>query len=107
MSGIETIKIIVDAEKEAAKILTDAQTRAVEIRKGLDALIQEQRTEDLRAAKSEAAALIQKAEDDSKSEAQEIEREAEIRIRKVVTDASAKKGRAIDRLVSVIMEMNA
>jgi len=35
MSGIETIKIIVNAEKEAAKILEEAQNRASEIRKRL------------------------------------------------------------------------
>jgi hypothetical protein len=71
MSGIETIKIIVASEREAAKMLADADARALEIRKRLGFLIQIQRNDAFNAAKKEAAALVQRAENDGKGESQE------------------------------------
>ncbi len=107
MSGIETIKIIVDSEREAAKMLADADAKALEIRKRLDSLIQIQRNEALNAAKKEAAALVQKAENDGKAESLEYEKDAENRIRTVVSRASAKKGEAVEKLVALILGMKA
>ncbi len=107
MSGIETIKIIVDSEKEAARMLTDADAKALEIRKRLDSLIQIQRNEALNAARKEAAALVQKAENDGKTESQQYETDAQNKIRTVVSRASAKKDEAVEKLVSLILGMKA
>jgi V/A-type H+-transporting ATPase subunit G/H len=107
MSGIETIKIIVDSEREAAKMLADADVKALEIRKRLDSLIQTQRNDALNAAKKEAAALVQKAENEGKAESQEYEKDAENKIRTVVSRASAKKREAVEKLVALILEMKA
>jgi vacuolar-type H+-ATPase subunit H len=52
MSGIETVRIIVDAEREAAKILENAQNRASEIRRRLDSGIESERENLLRTAKN-------------------------------------------------------
>ena len=107
MSGIETVRIIVDAEREAAKMLTDAEMRAMEIRKRLDYLIQNQREEALSAAKKEAAVLIQKAEDDGKTESQNFERNAESDTRTALSRASTKKSEAVDKLVELVLGMKA
>jgi hypothetical protein len=107
MSGLETIKIIVESEREAAKMLADADAKALEIRKRLDALIQTQRNDALNAARKEAATLVQTAENDGRAESQAYEREAENKIRTVVSRASAKKNEAIDKLVALILEMKA
>lgn len=104
MSGIETIKIIVEAEKEATKILQDAQTKASGIRKRLDLLIQEQREETLRSAKKEAAVIVQRAEEEGKREAENYEKESGERIRQLVSKTSTKKNAAVDKLVSIVLE---
>lgn len=104
MSGIETIKIIVDAEKEAAKMLEDAQGKASRIRKNLDLLIQEQREETLSAAKKEAAAIVQRAEEDGKLEAQKYTKESTEKTRRLVTNSSAKKNAAVEKLVTIVIE---
>lgn len=105
MSGIETIKIIVDAEKEATKILEEAQNRAAEIRKRLDSLIQEQLEETLRNARKEAATLIQYAEQKGRAEAAAYEKEAVNDTRQVVTRASARKDQAVTRVVETVLEL--
>lgn len=107
MSGIETIKIIVDSEREAAKMLADADAKALEIRKRLDPLIQTQRNEAINAAKKEAATMVQRAENDGKAESQQYEKDAENKTRSVVSRASAKKGEAVEKLVALILEMKA
>ena len=107
MSGIETIKIIVDSEREAAKILADADAKALEIRKRLDSLIQAKRNEDLSAAKKDSVALVQKAEMDGKAESQQYEKDAENNTRSVVNRATAKKGEAVEKLVTLILGMKA
>ncbi len=104
MSGIETIKIIVDAEKEAAKTLEDAQSRASGIRKRLNLLIQERREETLKTAKKEAAAIVQRAEEDGKLEAETYQKESGERTRLLVTKSSAKKNAAVEKLVSIVIE---
>jgi hypothetical protein len=107
MSGTEAIKIIVNSEREAAKMLADADTKALEIRKRLDSLIQVQRNEALNAAKKEAAALVQRAENEGKAESLEYEKDTENNIRAVVSRASAKKGEAVEKLVALILGMKA
>jgi len=104
MSGIETVKIIVEAEKEAAKILEDAQTKASEIRKRLDLLIQDQREETLRSAEKETAVILQRAEEEGKLESASYEKESGERIRQLVSKASTKKNAAVDKLVSIVLE---
>ena len=107
MSGIETIKIIVDSEREAAKMLADADAKALEIRKRLDSLIQTQRNEALSTAKKEGVGLVQKAEIEGKTESQQYEKDADTNTRSVVNRASAKKGEAVEKLVDLILGMKA
>ena len=104
MSGIETVKIIVDAEKEASEMLTKAQARAIEIRKELDSRIKGEREHTLSAAKKEATVIVQRAEEEGKLEAASLEKKTGEKIRQVVASASAKKTPTIDKLVSIILE---
>ena len=104
MSGIETVKIIVNAEKEAAEMLQKAHTKATEIRKELDTRIKREREEILKSARKEAAAIIEHAQHDGKLEAAAYEKEAGQKTRQVVSKASAKKGPAVDKLVSLVLE---
>ncbi len=101
---METVKIIVDAEKAAAGMLEKAQARATEIRKELDSRIREEREQILAVAKKDATAIVQRAEEEGKLEAESYEREAGQRIRQLVAKASAKESPAIDRLVSIVLE---
>jgi F0F1-type ATP synthase membrane subunit b/b' len=104
MSGIETVKIIVDAEKEASEMLQNAHAKATEIRKELDMRIKREREEVLKSARKEAATIIENAQRDGKLEAAAYEKEAGQKTRQVVTKASAKKGPAVEKLVSLILE---
>lgn len=104
MSGIETVKIIVAAEKEAAEMLEKAQAKAIEIRKGLDMRIKAEREQVLSAAKKEATTLVQRAEIEGKLEAETLEKDAEQNIKRLVANASAKKPPAVDKLVSIVLE---
>jgi len=105
MSGIETVKVIVEAEKEAAKILADAQTRAGEIRKRLDSLIEEQREETIRAAREEATALVANAQSEAISEGQVFEEDVQNKMREALGRASARKGLAVEKLVSILVDL--
>jgi vacuolar-type H+-ATPase subunit H len=105
LSGVDTIKIIVNAEKEAARMLAESQNKALEIRKRRDTLIEEQRQQILQAASKEAEAMLQNAENQATVEAQKFESDAENRIQQVVSHASTKKGAAVEKLVSLIMEI--
>ena len=59
MSGLETVKIIVDAEKEAASQLVQAEAKALEIKKQVDGLIVKEREEKLRSLIRAAILRIQ------------------------------------------------
>ncbi len=107
MSGIETVKVIVEAEKEASRVIEDAQTRAAETRKRLDPLIQHQREEVLGAARKEATALVQGAQDELKNEAQAFEKEAQSKLRETLSRASARKSLVVEKLVTIFMELKA
>jgi len=104
MSGIETVKVIVEAEKEAAKILADAHTRADEIRKRLDSLIEQQRKETIQAAQKEATALVANAQSEAVTEGQVFEKDVQSKMRETLDRASARKGLAVEKLVSILME---
>ncbi|HYB84990.1 MAG TPA: hypothetical protein VED86_06645, partial [archaeon] len=73
MSGIETVKIIVDAEKQAAKMINDAMNEASAIRKKIDSTVQTQRREMLAEANSEAASIAARAEEEGRFEAEQLE----------------------------------
>jgi len=103
MSGMETVRIIVEAEKEAAKTLEGAQAKASEIRKRLDSMLEAKREELLRTAKNEASMIMKRAEAEGEAEAQEFERNAKSAIQQVITRASAQKGSAVGKLVALIM----
>jgi F0F1-type ATP synthase membrane subunit b/b' len=105
MSGVESVQIIVAAEREAAKMLEDAQTRATEIRKTLDSSVQEQREGTIRIARKEASTLIQNAEQEARAEAKNYEKDAADVISQAITRASSKKNAAVERLVTIIMEL--
>jgi len=104
MSGIETVKVIVEAEKQAAEILADAHSRAETIRKRLDTLIEEQRMETVQAARKEATALVASAQSEAITEGQVFEKDAQSKIREMLDRASARKGLAVEKLVSILME---
>jgi vacuolar-type H+-ATPase subunit H len=104
MSGIETVKIIVDAEKGAGQMLEKAHAKATEIRKELDSRIMEEREQILKAARKEAAAIVQRAEEEVKLEAESYAKESNQRTKQLVTKASAKKNAAVDKLVKIVLE---
>jgi F0F1-type ATP synthase membrane subunit b/b' len=105
MSGIETVKVIVDAERQAAKMIEDAMNRAATIRKGIDSLIQEQREHTLADARQEAAAITTRAEDEGKLEAESFEKESERSLNELVTKASAKRDATVTKLVTILTEV--
>jgi len=105
MSGLETVKVIVEAEKEAAKILADAQIRAGEIRTRLDSLIEEQREETIRAARKEATAMVVNAQSEAITEGQLFEKDARSKMREALGRASARKHLAVEKLVSILLEL--
>jgi len=105
MSGIETVKVIVDAERQAAKIVEDAMTQAATIRKKIDSLIQEQRQQMLADAKKEAAAIAARAEEEGRLEAESLEKESAQMLQDLVAKASAKKDATVEKLVTIVMQV--
>jgi vacuolar-type H+-ATPase subunit H len=103
MSGLETVKIIVDAEKEGSNMLNEAQARASEIRKQIDTLVEVEREKRLSVARKEAASIVQKAESEGKSEAIRYQEESKQNIKKVLQRASANQAAAVKTLFDMIM----
>lgn len=104
MSSIETVKIIVGAEKEAAKILEDAQSKATAIRKQLALQIQQQREEIMQDAAKQAAEIVQRADEEGKAEAENYEKASEPSVRDLAMKASSKKNAAVEKLVGMVLE---
>ena len=105
MSGIETVKVIVDAEKRAAKMIDDAIAEATAIRKRIDSLIQQQRQQMLEDAKKQAAAIAARAGEEGRLEAGKYEDEAVQTLRRLVDQASSKKNIAVEKLTNIIMQV--
>jgi len=105
MSGIETVKVIIDAERQAAKMIDDAMTEASAIRKRIDSLIQEQRQQMLSAAKKEAAGIAARAEEEGKLEAERYERESAQALEALAARASSKKDATVEKLVTMVMRV--
>jgi F0F1-type ATP synthase membrane subunit b/b' len=103
MSGIETVKVIVDAEKQAAKMIEDAMAEAAAIRKRIDSLIQQQRQQMLDEAKKQATAITARAGDEGKLEADKYEADAVQALRRLVDQASSKKDATVEKLSNIIM----
>jgi vacuolar-type H+-ATPase subunit H len=103
MSGLETVKIIVDAEKEGSNMINEAQARASEIRKQVDALIETEREDRLSVATKQAASIVQTAESEGKSEAILYQEESKQNIKKVLQRASANRAAAVKTLFDMIM----
>ena len=103
MSGIETVKVIVDAEKQAAKMIEDATTKASAIRKSLDSLVQNQRQQMLAEAKKEAAGIAARAEEEGRLEAEQHEIEFKDTLQSLVAKASARKEATVEKLVTMTM----
>ena len=105
MSGIETVKIIVEAEKQAAKMIDDATAEATAIRKKIDSLIQQQRQQMLAEAKKEADAISSRAGEEGKLEAMKYETESVQELQTLVARASSKKDATVDKLVTMMMRV--
>jgi F0F1-type ATP synthase membrane subunit b/b' len=105
MSAIETVKVIVEAERQAARMIDDANAKAADIRKTIDSRIQEQRQRMLADAKKEASYIAARAEEEGKREAEQQELGAVEQLRQLVARASAKREPTIEKLVSLIMQV--
>jgi hypothetical protein len=103
MSGLETVKIIVDAEREASRILSEAQTKASETRKQIDIMIEAEREKRLSIARGEAALVVQRAEAEGRSEALFYEEEEKRRIKQELQKASANRAAAVNALFDILM----
>jgi len=103
MSGRETVKIIVDAEKEASKMLNDAQAKALEIRKQVDVVVAVEREERLSKARKEAESVVQRAETESKAEAARLKDEAMERTKRSLQKAASSHPTAVKALLEIIM----
>jgi vacuolar-type H+-ATPase subunit H len=103
MPGIETVKIIVDAEKEGANIIKEAQAKALEIKKSLDAMIETARESSLSDAKRKASSIVETAESEGKMEASKFEKQSIQSISELVKEATAKKELAVKALYDIIV----
>ena len=104
MSGLETVKIIVEAEKEAARTLENAQAKASEIHKQLYSLIETERQELVRSTEAETSMIMRQAEAEGKTQAQEFEKNSQSAIQQRIAHASTQKAAAVERLVALVME---
>ena len=102
MSGIETVKVIVDAEKQAAKMIDDAMTESAAIRKRIDSLVQQQRQQMLAEAKKQADDITAHAGAEGRVEAEQFEREAAQALQSLLSRASARKDTAVEKLLSLV-----
>jgi len=105
MSGIETVKIIVDAEKQAAKMIDDAMTEAAAIRKRIDSLVQQQRQQMLAEAKKEADGIAARAGEEGRLEAEQFEKESLQALQGAIARASARKDATVEKLVTLMMRV--
>ena len=105
MSGLDTVKIIVDAERQAAQVIEDANAQAASIRKGIGTRIQEQRQQMLDAARKDAAAIVSRAEEEGKLEAETYQKESAQALQSLVAKASARKDATVEKLVAIIMQV--
>lgn len=103
MSGIETVKIIVDAEKEAANMIKEAQAKALEIKKSLDALIETERESSLSDAKHKASSIVEAAESEGNMEASNFEKQSIHSLSELVKEATAKKELAVKALYDILV----
>ena len=103
MSGLGTVKAIVDAEKEASKLLNEAQARALEIRKQVDGMIAAERQQRLSKARNEAESLVQRAEAEGKKEAARVKEESLEKSRQDLRRASSARSVAEKALLDIIL----
>jgi vacuolar-type H+-ATPase subunit H len=103
MSGLETVKIIVDAEKEASKMLNDARLKALEIRKQVDAMIIAEREKRLSSARKEAESLVRKAEAEGKAEGARVKEDSIAKTERDLHKASSARAAAEKALFEIIM----
>ena len=99
------MKVIVDAERQAAKMIDEATATAATIRKRIDSLIQEQREQMLSEARKKAAAIAARAEEEGKLEAKTCEKESAEMLDGLVAKASGKKDATVNKLVAMIMQV--
>jgi len=103
MSGLETVKIIVDAEKAASKMLNEAEAKALEIRKQVDVAIAAEREKRLSKARKDAESLLKQAEIEGKAEAARLKTESMGKIRQDLEKASSGHAAAVKALLEIIM----
>lgn len=106
MSGIETVKIIVDAEKQAAKLIDDAMNEASAIRKKIDSLVQTQRQEMLAKASREAASIAALAEEEGRLEAEQLEKQSTETLQALAARASARTDATVTKLVTMMIQVD-
>lgn len=106
MSGIETVKIIVDAEKQAAKLIDDAMNEASAIRKKIDSLVQTQRQEMLAEASREAASIAARAEEEGRLEAEQLEKQSTETLQALAARASARTDATVTKLVTMMLQVD-
>ena len=106
MSGIETVKVIVDAEKHAAKIIEEATSKANSIRKGIDPLIAEKRQKMVADANKEVSYIASRAEEEGKREAENFENQSTEELRGLVARASARKDPTVEKLVTMVTKVD-
>ena len=105
MSGIETVKIIVDAEKQAAKMINDAMNEASAIRKKIDSIVQTQRREMLAEANKEAASIAARAEEEGRFEAEQLEKQSTEALKAIASRASARRDATVEKLVTMMLQV--
>ena len=105
MSAIETVKVIVEAEKQAAKMIDDATSEANAIRKKIDSSIQQQRQQMLDEAKKQAADISSRAGDEGKQEADNYETDSANTLKALVSKATSKKSATVEKLVTMLMRV--
>jgi len=103
MSGLETVKIIVNAEKEASKMLNEAEAKALEIRKQVDVAIAAEREKRLSKARKDAESILQQAEVEGKAEAGRVKTESMEKIKNELQKASLAHQTAVKALLAIIM----
>jgi len=100
---LETVKIIVDAEKEASKMLNDAHVKAMEIRRQVDGAITAEREKRLSKARKEAESVVQRAETEGKLEAARLKEKSVEETKRNLQKAASAHPAAVKALLEIFM----
>jgi len=84
-------------------MLNDAEAKALEIRKQVDAMIQAEREKRLTKARKEAESLVQRAEAEGKAEAARIKEDLMEKAKRELQKASSARSAAEKALLEIIL----